>query len=204
MRNLLTQRIKDSYQELCQEENELGKLSLTRASLREAQEQNIKALKVLQQAAKLAQVETASKLSGIVTRAIRSVLEKPYEFHLEFVERRGSTECDIFVTLYGNRASILGSTGGGLADVCSLALKVAYILLGNNDRVLFLDECSRHVNSPGQRRLFANVIRTLSQEFKIQFIIATAIPELIEIADNLIMVTQTNGVSNVNITSNPE
>ncbi|RUM43546.1 MAG: hypothetical protein DSY80_05440 [Desulfocapsa sp.] len=196
-------KIKSLHQDLRQEEKELNTLSLAYASLRESQEENIKALKILQQAAKLAQAQTAAKLSGIVTKAIRAVLNKPYEFHLEFVERRGATECDIFVTLHGNRASILGATGGGLADVCSLALKVAYLLLSKNDRVLFLDECSRHVNSPRQRRLFATVIKTLSQEFEIQFIIASAIPELIEIADNLITVTQTNEVSHVVVTPNP-
>ena len=204
MNSSLIQKIKKSHQELRQEEHELNKLSQAEALLRDAQEQNIKALKVLQQAAKLAQAQTATKLSGIVTKAIRSVLDKPYVFHLEFVERRGVTECDIYVTLSGNRASILGATGGGLADVCSLALKVAYLLLSKNDRVLFLDECSRHVNSPRQRKLFATVIKTLSQEFKIQFIINTAIPELIEIADNLITVTQTNGVSHVVIAPDTE
>jgi len=41
------------------------------------------------------------------------------------------------------------------------------------------------------------VIQALSREFKIQLILISAIPEIIGIADELITVKQTNGISEV-------
>jgi DNA repair exonuclease SbcCD ATPase subunit len=149
----------------------------------------------MQKAAGLSQEHIGQHLAGIVTKAIRAVINKPYTFYIEFVERRNSTEADLFVTLDGHRMSVIDSTGGGLADVCSFALKVAYLLLSTEDRVLVLDEPARHLNSQQQREAFAEVVKTLCEEFNIQAIITTTVPELIDIADQIIEVTQQDGVS---------
>jgi hypothetical protein len=154
-----------------------------------------KAVKVMREGAKLSQAHIATHLSGIVTKAIRTVIEKPYEFKIEFVERRGVTEADLYVTLGGHRVDILGGTGGGLADVCSFTLKVAYLLLSGEDRVLVIDEIARHINSPEQRAAFAEVVKALCKEFAIQVIITTAVDEFVDIADKVITVTQINGES---------
>lgn len=160
------------------------------AKLTEEQEILEKSIAVMRKAAKMSQEHIAVHLAGIVTKAIRTSISKPYKFHIEFVERRKVTEADIYVTLNGNRADILESTGGGMADICSFALKVAYLLLSNANRVLIIDEIARHVNSPEQRRAFASVVQALSKEFDIQVIITTTLSEFLDIADNLITVTQ--------------
>jgi len=155
-------------------------------------EQTEKAHQIIQKAAKMSQDPLAAHLSGIVTQAIQAVIEKPYEFVCEFVERRGSTEADLYLIKNGEYFDILGGTGGGLADVCSFALKVAYLLLSNVDRVLIIDEVSRHINSPKQRENFAEVLSHLSKEFDIQLIINSTIPELEKVADKLITLKLVN------------
>ena len=145
-----------------------------------------KALGIMQAAAKLSQDHLAAHLSGIVTQAIQVVIQKPYTFVCEFVERRGSTEADLYLMKDGHRFGILGGTGGGLADVCSATLKVAYLLLSNTDRVLIIDEIARHINSAKQREAFAGVIAGLSKEFGIQMILNSTVPDLLAVADNVI------------------
>lgn len=160
---------------------------------REDRDASEKALIIMQTAAKRSQEYLAQHLSSIVTQAIQTVIEKPYEFVCEFVERRGSSEADLYLKKDDNIYDILESTGGGLGDVCSFALKVAYLLLSNTDNVLIIDEVSRHINSVRQRELFAQVLKKLSEEFEIQMIINTTIPELLEVADNIIELRQQNG-----------
>jgi len=156
-----------------------------------------KASAVMRQAAKLSQEHLAVNLSGIVTKAIQAVINKPYEFKVEFVERRGVTECDLYVTKHGFPFNILGGTGGGLADTCSFALKVAYLLLSDVDNILIIDEIARHINSADQRVAFANVVKTLCEEFNIQLITNTTVDEILAIADRTFLVTQTDEVSHV-------
>lgn len=168
--------------------------------LLDEQEVKEKSMAVMRKAAKLSQEHIATHLAGIVTKAIRTSISKPYEFHVEFVERRGATEADIYVTLHGNRADVLESTGGGMADICSFALKVAYLLLSNVNRVLIIDEIARHVNSSSQRKAFASVVEALSKEFDIQVIITTTLPEFLAISNNIIQITQDpKGVSHARV-----
>lgn len=166
---------------------------------REDQQVAERVLEIMQKAAKLSQDSLAAHLSTIVTQAIQAVIEKPYEFVCEFVERRGSTEADLYLVKDGEKFDILGGTGGGLADVCSFSLKVAYLLLSNVDRVLIIDEVSRHINSARQREHFAKVLKKLSEEFEIQMIINSTIPELQEVADKIFELGQINGETRIKV-----
>lgn len=184
--------------------NTLEDLEIGRGLLEERQklntsliEKSAKALEIMQASAKLSQDHLAAHLSEIVTQAIQAVIQKNYEFVCEFVERRGSTEADLYLIRDGHRFGILGGTGGGLSDVCSFALKVAYLLLSNVDRVLIIDEMCRHINSPKQREAFAEVVVRLSKEFDIQLIINSTIPELLAVADNTITLGMVNNQTKV-------
>lgn len=184
--------------------NSLADLEVTKVELEKRQsanviavEKSVKTLEIMQVAAKLSQDHLAAHLSEIVTQAIQAVIQKSYEFVCEFVERRGSTEADLYLMKDGHRFGILTGTGGGLADVCSFSLKVAYLLLSNVDRVLIIDEVSRHINSKKQREAFAEVLSRLSKEFGIQLIINSTIPELHAVADNVITLGMVNGQTKV-------
>jgi len=121
-------------------EDSIDKLNQNLLSVKEDIQHTEKAHLIMQKAAKISQEHLAAHLSGIVTQAVQAVIQKPYEFVCEFVERRGATEADLYLIKDGQQYDILEGTGGGLADVISFSLKLAYLLLSNVDRVLIIDE----------------------------------------------------------------
>lgn len=182
MRTLLNKKL--NTLELLEESRASALKSLEELVLQ--RENTEKAHKIMQAAAKISQKHLAEHLSVIATQAIRAVIHQPFDFVCEFVERRGSTEADLYLTKDGHRFEILSSLGGGLADVISLALKVAYLLLSNVDKVLIIDEPARHINDINQRKRFVEVLAHLSSQFDIQFILVSTLPELLDVADNVV------------------
>lgn len=154
-------------------------------------------LNIARKAAILVQDSLATKLSGIVTKALATVFDEEVEFVAEFVERRGVSECDLYLKdKEGNSYSILDSRGGGLADVCSVCLQMAFILLSDVDRVLIVDEIARHVDGDAQEK-FASVLKQLSQELGFTIITVTHSPAFVEVADRVFKVKMSRRVSYV-------
>lgn len=150
---------------------------------------------IFKQAALLTQNSLSTHIGAIVTRTIASVFfEKDIEFKAEFVERRNKTECDLYIVENEERYDLLDDRGHGMADIASMALRVAYISLDNCDNVLIMDEPFRNLDA--DRQPYASkLISELSKELDMQFIISTHIQDLISYADNHIMVKIKNGES---------
>ncbi len=155
-----------------------------------------KARAIIQKAAAITQNYLAQHLSGIVTKALASVFDDPYECKVEFVERRNSTECDIILVKDGFEYSPLGSCGYGVADIVSFTLRIAYLLLGSKRRTLCFDEPMRHL-SEDRQPFAADLIRKLSKEFNIQMIIVTHEDELLQAATKIFNVRKINKIAQV-------
>ena len=153
-------------------------------------------LAISRKAAGLVQDSLATKVSGIVTKALRTVFESDIEFVAEFVERRNVSECDLYVRENGEVYDILKGRGGGLADVCSLCLQIAFIIMSGKRRILFADEIARHIDSAAQDR-FAAVLSDLCRELQFTIVTVTHAQPLVEVADRVFTVTQKKGVSYV-------
>lgn len=153
-------------------------------------------LDISRKAAGLVQDTLATKLSGIVTKALGSVFEEPIEFIARFVERRGVSECDLLVRVNGEEYDILREDGGGMADVCSLTLQMAFILMSPVDRILIADEIARHTDGESQDR-FAAVIKELCQELNFTIITVTHSEAIAEVADRVFHIKKKEGVSYV-------
>jgi len=153
---------------------------------------------IFQKAATLTQNHLATHLSAIVTKALKTVFyEKDISFHVEFVERRNTSECDMWIEEDGNKYSLLDSRGYGMADIVSFALKIAYLLLHNSDNILIIDEPGRNI-SKDKHDVFSQVIKELSKELGIQFIIATHSDDMISYADKSFLIKQDSyGISQV-------
>ena len=168
-------------------------LALTKAQIERATEEKSlaqAAQEVARKAARVVQDDLASKLSGIVTKALRAVFSDNVEFVAEFVERRGVSECDLYVTVNGRRRDILKGEGGGLADIVSICLQLAYILLLPDVSPTFIaDEPLRHLDREAQER-FAQVLRALTKEFGFTFILATHADPITEVADVIFQVSK--------------
>jgi len=149
---------------------------------------------IIQNAAKLSQQVLQEQVSKIVSSALAAVFDDPYEFKIEFVTRRSVTECDLLFTKDGQDREPLESCGYGVADIASLALRVAFWKLdGSSRNVLILDEPTRNL-SVEKQALASAIIKNLSNS-GIQFIIVTHQEALTEAADKVFYVKKENGYS---------
>jgi hypothetical protein len=138
---------------------------------------------IFQKAATMTQNHLAEHLSGIVTKSLRTIwTDSNIEFKTKFVERRNTTECDMWIEEDGHEFSLLDSRGYGVVDVVSFSLKVAYILLHNCDNVIVIDEPFRNCSRDRHERI-SMLVKELSEELDMQFIISTHMTQLKEYAD---------------------
>ena len=177
------------------------KLAQKRDALEREQTNLLHALDIFKKSTLLTQQDISNTLSSIVSKALGVVFpEKNLELKLEFVERRNTSECDIYLIEDGRQYDLLDGRGYGVLDIISFSLKVAHTLLCSNDKVLILDEPFRNLGKT-KHRLASRMIRELSTELGIQFIIATHVTVLKEHADKAFFVEQIDGVSNISLTS---
>lgn len=155
------------------------------------------AREIFQKASILTQNHLATHISTIVTKALRATFhEKDVQFKVKFVERRNVTECDMWIEENGFRYSLLESRGFGMTDIVSFALRVAYILLHTSDNILIIDEPFRNL-SEDKHEVASQMIKELSKELGIQFIISTHVPLLKEYADKAFYIKQKQGISKI-------
>ena len=89
-------------------------------------ENALKARVIVQTVAETTQKRIEYHISSLVSTALASVFPNPYTFDLKFVQRRNKTEADLVFSKNGNATSdILNNGGGGVADIASLALRIA-------------------------------------------------------------------------------
>src|SRR5690606_33824927 len=105
-----------------------------------------KAKKILQEVALKTQQQLSYNVSDIVSMALETVFETPYELKLEFIERRNKTECDIYFVRDGLKIDPF-SGGGGAIDIAAFALRVAlWSMQQPKPRpTLILDEPFKHL-----------------------------------------------------------
>lgn len=152
---------------------------------------------LFQRAAEITQEKLAIHLSDLVSLALKTVFKDPYKFKVDFISKRGSTECDLlFVDEKGNEYQPLNSCGYGAADVASFALRVAYHSLGNTRSALVFDEPFRQVAVDLMDKV-SELVKSLSKELTLQFIIITHNKELAGCADRGFAVTQENRISKI-------
>ncbi len=151
---------------------------------------------LIQKAAQLTQEKLSVHISDLVSLALRSVFDDPYEFQATFENRRNSMECDLTFVKNGNEYKPLDSCGYGAADVASFALRIAYWSLGNTRPVLIWDEPFRQLDKKKQG-MAAEMVSKLSKELGLQIIIITHSEELAECADKVFNVSIENGISKV-------
>lgn len=157
------------------------------------------ALIVAQTAATETQKSLEFHISSLVSTALSSVFSDPYSFVVEFVNRRGTMECDMFFEREGRRMSPLDSSGYGAVDIASLALLVTFLSM--NDKaspVLILDEPTRNLSLNLHGRA-SEMIKQLSDKLGIQFIIVSHSESLCQSADKVFKVAKKRGKSHITL-----
>lgn len=179
-----------------------GKKDLLQQSLKNTQE-HIKDqeefLEDLKQARVFAQTVSESTqkklefhISNLVSMALASVFSDPPEFKIRFEPGRGKLECHLLFVKNGKEYNPIDGEGGGPLDVASFALRTAIWSIKKTRNTLILDEPMKFVSRDLQSKT-SEMIKMISEKLKIQIIMVSHIPEIIECADQVINVKNING-----------
>ena len=138
------------------------------------------ARRLLQGVASAVQQKAHGQIASVVSRCLEAVFDDPYEFEIKFVERRGRTEAEMLFARNGNLVDPMSASGGGVVVVAAFAARVAKLMLSRpfGRRLLVLDEPFRFVNGRELQLRVRELIETLADEMKIQFVMATNDPPL--------------------------
>jgi len=165
----------------------LSELRERKIFLEERHSNAIKAREVINLVAQDIQHNIEEGIGNIVSMALESVLDDPYKFKVEFVKRRNKTECDLFVESNGERMHPSDSIEGGALDIIGLALRLPFVLMSNSRKILILDEPMKFLSRNFQPKA-AQMLKELSDKLKIQMIVSSHIPELIDTADKIFQI----------------
>lgn len=153
-----------------------------------------KANVIIQEVAKETQNQITFHISNIVTLALNSIFPEPYEFKIDFIEKRGKTEADIYFLRNGVRVDPLSSSGGGVVDVVSFALRVSLLILSRKSKIIILDEPFKFLSRELQPKA-SEMLKEISYKLGIQFIIVTHDKALIDSADKVFINKIQDGIS---------
>ena len=183
--------------QLQQTECRLDTLHERLMSLQREQKDCEQAQVVIQKVAQLTQEELKYHVSELVTLALAAVFDDPYQFEIDFVQRRGQTECDLWFVRDGKRIDPMNASGGGAQDVASFALRVSlWSLKSKRTRpILILDEPMTALKGEDLPEKGARLLKEISEKLKLQIIYVSHSPEQIESADGIHSISIKKGVS---------
>lgn len=152
---------------------------------------------ILQESAKLTQEQLEYRVSKLVSLAMESVFDDPYEISLDFVENRGKTGAQISFLKNEHALDPLLDTGGGTVDVAAFGLQISLWTLQNprTRNLLILDEPLKWLKGGGLPDKGAEMLQQISHKLGLQILMVSHSPELIEHADRVFTVTQNNKIS---------
>lgn len=161
-----------------------AQLALLRAGIKEEEAELEKARKehehavqaqgILGRLAKEAQQQVHKRISSVVSTCLAAVFDDPYEFQIEFEEKRGGTVAVLRFVRDGHAVHPMDASGGGAVDVAAFALHAACLVLHRPRlrRTMLLDEPFKFVSS-GYQPAIRQMMEQISRDLKIQIIMVT-------------------------------
>lgn len=160
-------------------------------------ELNEKVQKLLQLTSDFARQQAKSRIEEIVTSALTVVFGKDYKFQLSLEVRANRPEVDYWLESEGIVTQLKPpdyDRGGGVADVVSLALRLAVAELSEVQGPILFDEPAKCVSAEYSEGV-AYFLKEYSQRFGRQIIMITHSSELAKIGDISIGVSYRDGRS---------
>ena len=150
---------------------------------------------IVQDVSEKLQNKLADTLNSIVTNALSTVFDDPYEFKIEIESKANVVQATPTLVKDGESFGIKSDVGYGVVDVCALALRVALLSLQkNHNNVLVLDEPFKNIGKKDRAKA-CQLLKTMSEKLEIQFILVTHVDEIKDIADLLIEVDRKDKTS---------
>lgn len=164
---------------------------------------------ILQTVAKQTQQQIEFHISELVTLALVSVFDNEYSFKIEFIEKRGKTEAELW--FLKNKEKITPEMdGGGVIDVAAFALRLALwkLLKSKSINTLLLDEPFKHLKGLKENKRVIQMIKMLSEKLNLQIIMVhderVPFEEIEKGADKIFFVSIKNGESKVHENSSDD
>lgn len=152
---------------------------------------------LLQRTSDFARQKAKTHIEDVVTQALTVVFDHDYRFFIHLDTKSNQPIAEYFLESEGIVTQLKPpdyDRGGGIADVVSLALRLAVGELIGVKGPFFMDEVGKHVSQEYQPNL-AYFLKTYSEKFNRQINLITHNIHLAEIGDVSIGVTRRNGAS---------
>lgn len=192
--------IKKSYEEQKMKkqaiEQMLSSLEDSKAIAEEELEIAEKSRAVLQEVAKITQNNLKVVISNLVTTAMLSVDSEWPSLEVAFESRRNQSEIDFFFNNKGKLQDPLGSSGGGVVDIASIAARISIWSLNKNRPVFILDEPSKFLSKNYSKKA-SEMLKMLCDKLGLQIIMVSHDSEITDFADRVFRVTKRNRISKV-------
>jgi len=150
----------------------------------------------VQTAAQEVQKNLEYHLSDLVTTALHAIFPDDINFIAKIEQRRGQTECDLLFEEKDNKYKPLDGSGYGPVDVATFVFRLCFWSLKKNRPTFILDEPFRNL-SPNFHSKISELIKELSEELGIQFIIVSHQDEINIAADRTFYVDKVDDKSMV-------
>lgn len=194
LRNILEQRRGKKIQI----ENDIENLRVKIKESKQSLHRHEQAKEIIKEVGLQTQKQLQFHISDITSLALDSVFENSYELHVEFVERREKTECDLLFKREDTLIEPLDASGYGAIDVASFALRIAsWTMQTPRTRpIIILDEPFKFLSIDKQEQA-SEMIRQLSRKLGLQFIIVTHEQVLTQYADKIFETKIRKGITKI-------
>ncbi len=148
-----------------------------------------------------ARQQSKLQIESIVSNCLSVIFEKPLRFIIELKEMRNRSSAEFFIAEEGEEPyGIIDSRGGGVVDIVSLSLRIAFLLKTKPkiEGPLILDEPAKHVSMDYIYNV-ADFLKKISLEFNRQIILISHDDHLSAMADQSYKVIKYDDHSNVEI-----
>lgn len=153
---------------------------------------------LIQNVALQVQSSLEKQITTLVNLAIKSVFDNAPVFKMEIVVRRNKTECDLLFEEQGEVQKPIDSSGGGLLDIVSFALRVVIWTFTDNDNTLILDEPFKFL-SPNLAEKASSMLSALSEKLGLQIIMVSHAEGINVSANKIFILSKPEDVSLIQI-----
>ena len=156
---------------------------------------------LFQKTAEFGRNQSKTQIEELVTKCLQFIFESDIEFEIELSESRNIPNAEFYVTSnYADNYSVKTkpeiSRGGGVVDIVSIALRIAFIQIHKPyiEGPILLDEPGKHVSDDYIFNL-GEFLKQSSKMFRRQIIMVSHNNYLSEICDKSYTINIKNGIS---------
>ncbi|MGO3751338.1 MAG: ATPase [Peptoniphilaceae bacterium] len=184
--------------------NQLSSLEEEEKSLNEYEEILTQVIVLFQKTSSYGRIQAKKQIEDLVTKALQFIFETDIEFVIEMSESRNIPQAEFYVISnfdgYSVKTKPELSRGGGVVDIISIALRIAFIQIRKPyiEGPIILDEPGKHVSDDYIFNL-GEFLKQTSTMFRRQVIMVTHNRHLSEICDKSYNITIKNGISSADL-----